>query len=163
MDNEMFSMVLDTLKKIEREKLTIETKLEMDKHGDFPEELIRFMLGPDIALHLIFVPSEYGGLGASASQIAYMSEEMAKMDMAIATSFLAICLGMDPIRVAGTEEQKNIYIRRIADEGLIVGYGVTEPEAGSNVQALKTKAERVLDEKGEITGYTLNGQKQFVT
>ena len=69
MDNEMFSMVLDTLKKIEREKLTIETKLEMDKHGDFPEELIRFMLGPDIALHLIFVPSEYGGLGASASQI----------------------------------------------------------------------------------------------
>ncbi|MBW1858476.1 MAG: acyl-CoA dehydrogenase family protein, partial [Deltaproteobacteria bacterium] len=105
----------------------------------------------------------YGGLGASASQIAYMSEEMAKMDMAIATSFLAICLGMDPIRVAGTEEQKDIYIRRIADEGLIVGYGVTEPEAGSNVQALKTKAERVLDEKGEITGYTLNGQKQFVT
>ncbi|MBW2106861.1 MAG: hypothetical protein JRI26_12795 [Deltaproteobacteria bacterium] len=71
MDNEMFSMVLDTLKKIEREKLTIETKLEMDKHGDFPEELIRFMLGPDVALHLIFVPSKYGGLGASASQIAY--------------------------------------------------------------------------------------------
>jgi len=163
MDNEVFSMVLDTLKKIEREKLTIETKLAMDKHGDFPEELIRFMLGPDIALHLIFVPSEYGGLGASASQIAYMSEEMAKMDMAIATSFLAICLGMDPIRVAGTEEQKDIYIRRIADEGLIVGYGVTEPEAGSNVQALKTKAERVLDENGEITGYILNGQKQFVT
>jgi alkylation response protein AidB-like acyl-CoA dehydrogenase len=163
MDNEMFSMVLDTLKKIEREKLTIETKLEMDKNGDFPEELIRFMLGPDIALHLIFVPSEYGGLGANALQIAYMSEEMAKMDMAIATSFLAICLGMDPIRVAGTEEQKDIYIRRIADEGLIVGYGVTEPEAGSNVQALKTKAERVLDEKGEITGYILNGQKQFVT
>lgn len=163
MDNEMFSMVLDTLKKIEREKLTIETKLEMDKHGDFPEELIRFMLGPDVALHLIFVPSEYGGLGASASQIAYMSEEMAKIDMAIATSFLAICLGMDPIRVAGTEEQKDIYIRRIADEGLIVGYGVTEPEAGSNVQALKTKAERVLDEKGEVKGYSLNGQKQFVT
>ncbi|MBW2005614.1 MAG: acyl-CoA/acyl-ACP dehydrogenase, partial [Deltaproteobacteria bacterium] len=130
MDNEMFSMVLDTLKKIEREKLTSETKLEMDKHGDFPEELIRFMLGPEIGLHLIFIPSEYGGLGASALQIARISEEMAKIDMAIATSFLAICLGMDPIRVAGTEEQKDIYIRRIADEGLIVGYGVTEPEAG---------------------------------
>ena len=45
MDNEMFSMVLDTLKKIEREKLTIETKLEMDKHGDFPEELSVLCLG----------------------------------------------------------------------------------------------------------------------
>ena len=163
MDHEMFSIVLDTLKKIEREKLSLETRLEMDKKGDFPEELIRFMLGPDIGLHLIFIPSEYGGLGASALQIAKISEEMAKIDMAIATSFLAICLGMDPIRVGGTEEQKEKYIQRIADEGLILGYGVTEPEAGSNVQALKTKAERVLDENGNIKGYRINGQKQFIT
>jgi hypothetical protein len=48
MDSEMFSIVLDTLKKIEREKLSLETRLEMDEKGDFPEELIRFMLGPDI-------------------------------------------------------------------------------------------------------------------
>ena len=163
MDDEMFSIVLDTLKKIEREKLSLETRLEMDEKGDFPEELIRFMLGPDIGLHLIFIPAEYGGLGASALQIAQISEEIAKIDMAIATSFLAICLGMDPIRVGGTREQKEKYIRRIADEGLIVGYGVTEPEAGSNVQALKTKAERVLDENGEIKGYKINGQKQFIT
>jgi len=163
MDHEMFSIVLDTLKKIEREKLSLETRLEMDARGDFPEEFIRFMLGPDIGLHLIFIPAEYGGLGASALQIAKISEEMAKIDMAIATSFLAICLGMDPIRVGGTEDQKEKYIRRIADEGLIVGYGVTEPEAGSNVQALKTKAERILDEKGDIKGYRINGQKQFIT
>lgn len=163
MDLEMFSMVLETLRKIERDRLSLETRLEMDREGDFPEELIRFMLGPDIGLHLIFIPEEYGGLGASAVQIARISEEMAKIDMAIATSFLAICLGMDPIRVAGTEEQKEKYIRRIAEEGLIVGYGITEPEAGSNVQALKTKAERVLDDKGNIKGYKMNGQKQFIT
>ena len=77
--------------------------------------------------------------------------------------FLAICLGMDPIRVGSTPEQKEKYIRKIAEEGLIVAYGVTEPEAGSNVQALKTKADRVLDDKGQITGYKLNGQKQFIT
>ena len=163
MDHEMFSIVLETLKKIEREKLPLETRLEMDKQGDFPEELIRFMLGPDIGLHLVFVPAEYGGLGASALQIARISEDMAKIDMAIATSFLAICLGMDPIRVGGTEEQKRKYIQRIADEGLIVGYAVSEPEAGSNVQALKTRAERVLDENGDIKGYRINGQKQFIT
>jgi alkylation response protein AidB-like acyl-CoA dehydrogenase len=163
MDHETFSIVFDTLKKIEREKLPLETRLAMDERGDFPEDLIRFMLGPDIGLHLIFVPAEYGGLGASTMQIAKISEEMAKIDMAIATSFLAICLGMDPIRVGATEEQKEKYIQRIANEGLIVGYAVTEPEAGSNVQALKTKAERVLDEKGDIRGYTINGQKQFIT
>ena len=163
MDLEMFSMVLETLRKIERDRLSLETRLEMDKEGDFPEDLIRFMLGPDIGLHLIFIPEEYGGLGASAVQIARISEEMAKIDMGIATSFLAICLGMDPIRVGGTEEQREKYIRRIADEGLIVGYGITEPEAGSNVQAIKTKAERVLDDKGNIRGYKINGQKQFIT
>jgi alkylation response protein AidB-like acyl-CoA dehydrogenase len=163
MDNEMFSMVLDTLRKIEKEKLSPETKLELDEKGDFPEDLIRFMLGPEIGLHLIFIPEEYGGLGATAWQIARISEEMAKIDMAIATSFLAICLGMDPLRVGGTEEQKEKYIQKIAEQGLIVAYGVTEPEAGSNVQALKTKAERVLDEKGDIQGYKINGQKQFIT
>jgi alkylation response protein AidB-like acyl-CoA dehydrogenase len=163
MDREMFSMVLDTLKKIEKDRLALDTRLEMDMEGDFPEELIRFMLGPDIGLHLIFIPEEYGGLGASAVQIAQISEEMAKMDMAIATSFLAICLGMDPIRVGGTDEQKEKYVGRIAQEGLIVGYAVTEPDAGSNVQALTTKAERAFDEQGNILGYRINGQKQFIT
>jgi alkylation response protein AidB-like acyl-CoA dehydrogenase len=88
---------------------------------------------------------------------------MAKMDLAVATSFLAICLGMDPVMVGATPEQKEKYITKIAEEGLIVAYGVTEPEAGSNVQALKTRADRVLDEQGRIIGYKLNGQKQFIT
>jgi alkylation response protein AidB-like acyl-CoA dehydrogenase len=126
-------------------------------------ELIRFMLGPEIALHLIFIPEEYGGLGAGAVEIAVISERMAKMDLSVATSFLAICLGMDPIRVGATDEQKEKWIRKIAEEGLVVAYGVTEPEAGSNVQALKTRADRVLGEDGRITGYKLNGQKQFIT
>jgi alkylation response protein AidB-like acyl-CoA dehydrogenase len=163
MDPELFSMVLDTLSKLEKEKLTLETKLEMDRTGEFPMDLIRFMLGPEVALHLIFIPEEYGGLGAGAADIAIISEKMAKMDLAVATSFLAICLGMDPIRVGATPEQKEKWIRKVADEALIVAYGVTEPEAGSNVQALKTKAERVLDEAGQVKGYRLNGQKQFIT
>jgi len=163
MDPELFSMVLDTLSKLEREKLTLEAKLEMDRTGEFPMDLIRFMLGPEVALHLIFIPEEYGGLGAGAHEIAIISEKMAKMDLAVATSFLAICLGMDPIRVGATPEQKEKWIRKVADEALIVAYGVTEPEAGSNVQALKTKAERVLDEAGQVKGYRLNGQKQFIT
>ena len=163
LDPEMLSMVLDTIDKLEKEKITLEAKLEMDQVGDFPEELIRFMLGPEIALHLIFIPEEYGGLGAGTSDIAIVSERMAKMDLAIATAFLAICLGMDPIRVGSTPEQKEKYITRIAEDGLVVAYGVTEPEAGSNVQSLKTKAERVLDDDDNITGYKINGQKQFIT
>lgn len=163
MDPETLSMVMDTIAKLERERLSLETKLALDQAGEFPMDLIRFMLGPDVALHLIFIPEEYGGLGAGATEIALVSERMARMDLAIATSFLAICLGMDPIRVGGTPEQRAKYITKIAEEGLIVAYGVTEPDAGSNVQALKTKAERVLDDAGNIIGYRLNGQKQFIT
>jgi alkylation response protein AidB-like acyl-CoA dehydrogenase len=163
MDPEVFSMVLDTIAKVEKDKLPLEQKLEMDRNGEFPMDLIRFMLSPEMALHLIFIPEEYGGLGAGASDVAVISERMAKMDLAVATSFLAICLGMDPIRVGATPEQRAKYVRKIAEEGLIVAYGVTEPEAGSNVQSLKTKAERVLDESGRIKGYKLNGQKQFIT
>lgn len=163
MDPEVFSMVLDTLSKLEKEKLTLEVKLEMDRAGEFPMDLIRFMLGPEVALHLIFIPEEYGGLGAGAGEIAVISERMAKMDLAVATSFLAICLGMDPIRVGATPEQQEKWIRKVAEEALIVAYGVTEPEAGSNVQALKTRADRVFDEEGHVKGYRLNGQKQFIT
>jgi alkylation response protein AidB-like acyl-CoA dehydrogenase len=163
MDPEVFSMVMDTIDRLEKDKLTVETKLKLDLDGEFPMELIRFMLGPEIALHLIFIPEEYGGLGAGASEIAAISERMAKMDLGIATSFLAICLGMDPIRVGASTEQKKKYIGKIADEGLIVAYAVTEPEAGSNVQSLKTKAERIHDDAGRIKGYRLNGQKQFIT
>ena len=163
MDPEVLSMVLDTLSKLERDKIGLESKLEMDHEGIFPLALIRLMLSPEIAMHLIFIPEEYGGLGAGATEIAIVSERMAKMDLAIATSFLAICLGMDPIRVGATPEQREKYMTRIAEKGLIVAYGITEPEAGSNVQALKTKAERVLSDQGEIIGYRLNGQKQFIT
>jgi alkylation response protein AidB-like acyl-CoA dehydrogenase len=125
MDPEMLNMVLDTLGKLQKERLTLEAKLEMDKAGVFPSELIRFMLGPEVALHLIFIPAEYGGLGAGAREIAVISEKMAKMDLAVATSFLAICLGMDPIMVGATPAQREKWVRKIADEGLIVAYGVT--------------------------------------
>jgi len=163
MDPEMFQMVLNTIDKLEKDKVPVEVKLEMDRTGEFPMKLIRFMLSPEMALHLIFIPEPYGGLGAGAVEVAVVSERMAKMDLGIATSFLAICLGMDPLRVGATEAQKEKYITKIAEEGLIVAYGVTEPNAGSNVQSLKTKAERVLDENGKVKGYKLNGQKQFIT
>jgi alkylation response protein AidB-like acyl-CoA dehydrogenase len=162
-DPEMLDMIMDSIDKLENEKLKPDTKLELDVTGDYPEELIRFIMGPEMGLHLIFIDEQFGGLGASSYEIALVSERMAKMDLAIATSFLVVCLGMDPIRVGSTPEQKEKYITRIAEEGLMMAYGVTEPDAGSNVQALKTRAERVMDDGGNITAYKINGQKQFIT
>jgi len=87
---------------------------------------------------------------------------MAKLDLGVATAFLAIFLGTDPIVVGATEEQRTYWLRRIADEGLIVAYAVTEPLAGSELSAIRTRAERVM-ENGEIKGYKINGTKQFIS
>jgi alkylation response protein AidB-like acyl-CoA dehydrogenase len=121
------------------------------------------MLGPEVGLHLVFLPEEFGGMGGGAYDVYRLSCEFAKIDLGLATGMLAVALGTDPIRVGCTEEQKAKWITRIAEEGLIVAYGVTEPEAGSNVQNLKTEATPITDAGGRVTHYRLNGVKQFIS
>ncbi|RKZ13401.1 acyl-CoA dehydrogenase, partial [bacterium] len=159
---EMTEMVIQTLKQVVQRELPDSKILELDEQDVFPEELIRRLLSPDVGLHLIFLPEAVGGLGGGARDICQVSEEMATIDLGVATAFLAILLGTDPIIVGGTEEQKNNWLPRIA-AGLIVAYGVTEPEAGSNVASLKTTADPITDADGTVTGYRLNGVKQFIT
>jgi len=160
---EMCDMVVQTLRQVVKRDLPDEKILALDEQDEFPADLIRKLLSPEVGLHLIFLPDTVGGLGGGARDICRISEEMAATDLGLATAFLAICLGTDPILVGGTEEQKSHWLGRIAGEGLIVAYGVTEPEAGSNVAALKTIAEPICDEAGEVTSYRLNGAKQFIT
>ena len=159
---EMTEMVIQTLRQVVQRELPDSKILELDEQDVFPEELIRKLLSPDVGLHLIFLPESVGGLGGGAHDICRVSEEMATTDLGVATAFLAILLGTDPIIVGGTEEQKNNWLPRIA-AGLIVAYGVTEPEAGSNVASLKTTADPITDADGTVTGYRLNGVKQWIT
>ena len=160
---EMCEMVVQTLRQVCQRELPDARILELDEMDEFPDDLIHKLLSPEVGLHLIFLPESVGGLGGGARDICKVSEEMAAFDLGVATAFLAICLGTDPILVGGTDAQKQKWLSRIAGEGLIVAYGVTEPEAGSNVAGLKTTAEHVLDAQGNVTGYRLNGTKQFIT
>ncbi len=160
---EMREMIVQTLRQIVARDLPDAARLDLDARDEFPESFIRKLLSPDVGMHLVFIPAEYGGLGGGALDICRVSEEMAATDLGIATAFLAICLGTDPILVGGTPEQKQHWLSRIAGEGLIVAYGVTEPAAGSNVAAIQTRADRITDGDGNVTGYRLNGTKQFIT
>jgi len=159
---EMTEMVIQTLKQVVQRELPDSRVLELDEKDQFPLDLIQKLLSPDVGLHLIFLPESAGGLGGGARDICQVSEEMARVDLGVATAFLAICLGTDPILVGGTEAQKSQWLPRVA-EGLIVAYGVTEPEAGSNVAALKTIADPIVGADGSVTGYRLNGTKQWIT
>jgi alkylation response protein AidB-like acyl-CoA dehydrogenase len=163
MDQNTLELILKTIDDFASRRLTAETRLSIDGRNEFPAEIIKELLGEEIGLHLVFIPEEYGGLGGSVHDIYRVSAALARVDLGIATAFLAISLGMDPIRVGGTSEQKSRWISRIADESLIVAYGVTEPTAGSEVSNIRTRADRIADESGRVTSYRLSGMKQFIT
>ena len=163
LDEESRQMVLDTLGQLKKRLLTPEKISEYDRKEIFPEDTIREMLGPEIGLQLLMIPEEYGGLGGGARDSCAITREMAKICLGITTAFFAIQLGADPIIVGGTEEQKQKWLGKIAAGEALVAYAVTEPDAGSNVVSIKTKADPVLNDAGEITGYKINGAKQFIS
>lgn len=163
LDRESRQMVLDTIAQLRKRLLTKEKILEFDRKEIFPEETIREMLGPEIGLQLLMLPEAYGGMGGGARDCCAITREMAKICLGITTAFFAIQLGADPIRVGGTEEQKQKWLGAIAEGNVLVAYAVTEPDAGSNVVAIKTKADPVTNDAGEITGYKINGNKQFIS
>jgi alkylation response protein AidB-like acyl-CoA dehydrogenase len=163
LDQESLQMVLDTIGQLKKRLLTREKILEFDRKEIFPEETIREMLGPDIGLQLIMLPEAYGGIGGGARDSVAVTREMAKICIGVTTAFFAIQLGADPILVGGTEAQKQKWLGEIAEGRALVAYAVTEPDAGSNVVAIKTKADPVTSEAGEIIGYKINGSKQFIS
>ncbi len=163
LDDESREMVVDTVHQLRKRLLTPEKIREYDKDEIFPEAIIREMLGPEIGLQLLFIPEAYGGMGGGARDCCTVTREMCKICLGVGTAFFAIQLGADPLMVGGTTAQKEKWLGAIAEGDTLVAYAVTEPEAGSNVAALKTRAEPVTDDGGAITGYRINGTKQFIS
>lgn len=161
LDAETLGMILEAIGDFVAQNLPEERLLELDRTHEFPEEAIRGMCG-ELGVQLLFIPEEYGGMGGGAFDVYRVCELMGGLDLAVATGVLATFLGSDPILFGGTEEQKAHWLGRIAEEGLLMAYAATEPEAGSDLGALRTMATPVEDE-GQITGYRLNGAKMWIS
>src|SRR5579862_2978344 len=154
---------LKSLKEFAKKRLPDEVLIDLDNKDECPIDIVRDMCSPDkLGIQLLFIPEEYGGMGGGTFDVYCICEEMARIDLGIATSVLATFLGSDPITVGATPEQKKIWLSRIADEGLLFAYGATEPEAGSDLGALRTTADRVLKDD-KIVGYKINGNKQWIS
>src|ERR1700687_5418481 len=135
----------------------------LDARDECPLDIVRHMCSPDkLGIQLLFVPEEYGGFGGGAFDVYCVCEEMARIDLGVATAVLATFLGSDPITVGATPEQKKLWLSRIAEEGILFAYGATEPEAGSDLGALKTTADPVTKD-GDVVGYKINGNKQWIS
>ena len=159
-DKDSLELVLTTLREYADRELKVERLLELDRTNEFPEQVHKDLYGT-IGLHLLFLPEEYGGMGGGAHDIYRVSEVMARIDLGIATGVLATFLGTDPIAVGGTAEQKQKWMGRIAEEGLLVAYGATEPHAGSDLTNLKTTARPIVHEGRPC--YALDGRKQWIS
>src|SRR5246127_5507367 len=152
-----------SLKEFAKKHLPDEVLIDLDERDECPIDVVRDMCSPDkLGIQLLFIPEEFGGMGGGSFDVYCVCEEMARIDLGIATSVLATFLGSDPITVGATPDQKKLWLSRIADEGLLFAYGATEPEAGSDLGALRTTADAVTQD-GRVVGYKINGNKQWIS
>jgi acyl-CoA dehydrogenase len=103
------------------------------------------------------LPEELGGAGLGGFEGVLIGEELCWGCSGIATSIVANILGALPVQLAGSEQQQRKWLAPLLDEPLLCSFGLTEPNAGSDVSGIRTTAVRRGDE------YVLNGSKMFIT
>ena len=161
--NKTLKLSLKSLREFAKKRLPDQELINLDARDECPLEIVRHMCSPDkLGIQLLFIPEEFGGMGGGTFDVYCVCEEMARIDLGLATAVLATFLGSDPITVGATSEQKKLWLTRIAEQGLLFAYGATEPEAGSDLAALRTIAERV-SENGKLIGYKITGNKQWIS
>lgn len=149
------AMIRDMARQFARERLA-PGAAERDRTHRFPAEELREM--GELGLLGMVVPEEWGGAGADAVAYALAIEEIAAGDGAISTIMsVHNSVGCAPILKFGTDAQKEQYLRPMAAGRVLGAFCLTEPQAGSDASALKTRAVADGDH------YVLNGAKQFIT
>ncbi len=145
--------ILETVRRITRDKIKpIAGKI--DETGEFPWKIIELFAENGLLAPL--VPEEYGGIGADYLLFSMILEEISKASATAALLLISQADGIAPIMYLGNDIQKKKYLP-MAVQGKIACFAATEPDAGSDIQAMRTRAAR--HEKG----YTVNGQKCFIT
>jgi acyl-CoA dehydrogenase len=128
---------------------------EYDEHSTHPADVIA--KAHEVGLMNLHVPEEYGGLGLNSFEGMLVGEELCWGCSGIGTAISANGLGAGPVIIAGTDEQKAKWLPPLAEEAILCSFGLSEPDAGSDVARMKTTAVRRGDE------YVLNGSKTFIT
>ena len=129
---------------------------EMDESGEFPVDIVLQM--GELGLFGLPFPEAYGGAGADFTTLCVAIEELARVDSSMAITLEAgVGLGAMPLYLFGTEEQKQRWLVPLARGEKIAGFGLTEPEAGSDSGNTKTTAELGQGE------WVINGTKAFIT
>jgi butyryl-CoA dehydrogenase len=127
-----------------------------DRDHTFPTDVVLAM--GELGLFGLVFPEEYGGSGADFTTLCLAIEEIARVDQSLAITLEAgVGLGANPIFQFGTEEQKQRWLPDLVAGRALGGFGLTEPEAGSDAGGTRTKADLVDG------SWVINGEKAFIT
>ncbi len=129
---------------------------EWDRDHTFPVDTVRAM--GDLGLFGLLFPESYGGSNADFTTFCLALEEIGRADQSMAITVEAgTGLGTNPIYQFGTDEQRERWLPDLCAGKALAGFGLTEPNGGSDAGATQTKAARDGDE------WVINGRKEFIT
>jgi alkylation response protein AidB-like acyl-CoA dehydrogenase len=130
---------------------------ELDENEEFPWEILKKL--HSVGLHDLAVPEKYGGPGIDSLSYSLIIEQIARgcAGVTVTSSANGNSLALYPLLLGGTEEQKQRFLPPICNEGKLVTFSLTEPNAGSDVSAIATTARK------DGNYYIINGSKCFIT
>ncbi|MBC8179087.1 MAG: acyl-CoA dehydrogenase family protein [Deltaproteobacteria bacterium] len=147
-------MLKDTVARIAKEQIAPGAE-KRDEEAKFPWDMVEVLR--ENALFGADFPEKYGGSEMGLFSLCLIIEEIAKVCASTSIILLVHELGTTPIMIAGNDEQKDKYFPKLATGEHLVAFGLTEPNAGSDVSGLKTKAIKDGDH------YVINGTKTFIS
>jgi hypothetical protein len=146
-----------SVRRLARDKVKPRAR-EIDKSGEYPNDL--FEAFRDAGLLGLCIPESLGGSGAGILGLTLAIEEVAKYSNTAALMLLLTRLPTGPVLIAGTEEQKAKYLPGIADGSFRAGFGLSEPQAGSDVMGIRTRA---VPDPDRTDGWVLTGTKCWMS
>ena len=158
-DAESFDILLASVQRFVRERL-IPAEDEVEASDEIPAAIVADMKA--MGLFGLSIPEEYGGIGLSMLQECRVANEVGRASLAFRSTFgTNVGIGSQGILIDGTSDQKREVLPRVASGELIMSFALTEPDAGSDSAAIKTRGELAKDGAG--ADYVLNGSKRFIT
>jgi len=147
-------MLKETVARIAKEQIA-PGAAERDEKAEFPWDMVELLR--ENALFGADYPEKFGGSEMGLFSLCLIIEEIAKVCASTSVVLLVHELGTTPIMLAGNDEQKERYFPKLATGEHLIAFGLTEPNAGSDVSGLKTKAVKDGDD------YIINGTKTFIS
>ncbi|MBY0282613.1 MAG: acyl-CoA dehydrogenase family protein [Sphingomonas sp.] len=160
LDAETFDQLIDTVRRFVTERLRpLEAQVEED--DAIPADVVREMR--DLGLYGLSISEDYGGLGLTMLEECKVAIELGRTTPAFRSTFgTNVGIGSQGLVMAGSPEQKALWLPRIASGEIVTSFALTEPDVGSDSGAVKTRAVKAKDANGADV-YRLSGTKRYIT